>query len=65
MKIVYIILFTIISIVLFVWIFKALVRYAINMPTWEGLIISALLGILPFYLIMCFFGIMGEKRNNL
>ncbi len=52
-------------IALFVWIIKALIRSATNIPTWEGIIISAILGMLPFYLILCFFGIMGEKRNNI
>jgi len=33
-----------------------------NNPTWKGIIISALLGCLPFYLILCFIGIMGEER---
>lgn len=46
-----------------VWIIKTLIRCATNTPTWEGIIISAILGMLPFYLILCFFGIMGEKRN--
>ncbi|MBP5689143.1 MAG: hypothetical protein J6X22_10970 [Muribaculaceae bacterium] len=35
-----------------------------NYPTWTGIIVSALLGMLVFYLILCFFGIMGEKRTN-
>ena len=52
-------------IALFVWIIKALIRSATNIPTWEGIIISAILGMLPFYLILCFLGIMGEKRNNI
>lgn len=43
---------------------KALIRSATNMPTWEGIIISAILGMLPFYLILCYFGIMGEKRDS-
>ena len=47
-----------------VWVIKLIIRSAINAPTWSGIIISAILGMLPFYLILCFFGIMGEKRNN-
>lgn len=36
----------------------------VNNPTWEGIIISALIGLLPLYLILCFLGYMGEERNN-
>ncbi len=36
-----------------------------NNPTWKGIIISALIGMLPFYLILCFMGYMGEERNEL
>ena len=32
-----------------------------NRPTWTGIIISAMLGCLGFYLVLCFFGIMGEE----
>lgn len=49
---------------LFVWFIKAIIRSATNLPTWSGIIISAFLGILPLYLILCYFGIMGEKRNE-
>ncbi len=45
-------------------IFKAISRGATNNPTWRGIIISAIFGMLPFYLIMCFFGWMGEERNR-
>ena len=46
-----------------VWVFKLIIRSATNMPTWTGIIISAIVGMLPLYLILCFFGIMGEARN--
>ena len=49
---------------LFIWAIKAIIRSATNLPTWSGIIISAILGMLPFYLILCYFGIMGEKRNE-
>lgn len=49
---------------LIVWAIKAIIRSATHMPTWTGIIISAILGMLPFYLFLCFFGIMGEKRNE-
>ena len=48
---------------LIIWGIGALVRNAIHMPTWEGIIISAILGMLPLYLILCFFGMMGESRK--
>ena len=34
-----------------------------NTPTWNGIIISALIGCLPLYLVLCFFGLMGERKN--
>ena len=34
-----------------------------NTPTWKGIIISALLGMLPLYLVLCFFGVMGEDKS--
>ena len=42
----------------------AIIHGAENNPTWTGIIVSALLGMLVFYLILCFFGIMGEKRKR-
>ena len=35
-----------------------------NYPTWTGIIISLLIGMLPLYLFLCFFGIMGDKSQN-
>ncbi len=49
---------------LFIWAIKAIIRSATNLPTWSGIIISAILGMLPLYLILCYFGIMGEKGNE-
>ena len=49
---------------LMVWTIKAIIRSATNVPTGEGIIISAILGMLPFYLFLCFLGIMGEVRNK-
>lgn len=48
---------------LIIWAIKAIINSATNVPTWEGIIISALLGCLPIYLFLCFFGIMGEERK--
>jgi hypothetical protein len=35
-----------------------------NYPTWTGIIVSAILGLLAIYLVLCFFGLMGEERNS-
>lgn len=35
-----------------------------NKLTWEGIIISAILGMLPLYLVLCFFGIIGEEGKD-
>ncbi len=49
---------------LIVGIIKLLIKCARKNPTWKGIIISAILGLLPFYLILCFFGLMGEQKNR-
>ena len=33
-----------------------------NYPTWKGIIISALLALLPLYLFCCMMGWMGDER---
>lgn len=33
-------------------------------PTWTGLIISLLTGTVVIYLILCYFGILGEERKK-
>ena len=58
------ILFVVGVIYLTIWAIKAIIRSTAHVPTWTGIIISAVLGMLPFYLILCFFGIMGEPRNE-
>ena len=35
-----------------------------NTPTWTGIIISAIIGLLPLYLVLCFFGIMGDDPKR-
>jgi len=35
-----------------------------NFPTLTGIIISSIMGCLPFYLILCYFGFMGEEKEN-
>jgi hypothetical protein len=58
------ILFVLGIVYLVVWAIKEIIRSATNVPTWEVIIISSILGMLPFYLFLCFFGIMGEVRNK-
>lgn len=42
----------------------AAIKYSKNQPTMKGVIISLILGMLPLYLILCFFGVMGEERYS-
>ena len=46
-----------------IWIVKVIINTATNTPSWKGIIISALLGMLPFYLFLCWLGWMGDERN--
>ena len=39
-----------------IMVLKAMGRSVMNKPTWKGGIISGLLGLLPFYLLLCLFG---------
>ena len=34
-----------------------------NRPTWKGAIISFVIGLLPFYLLLCLLGVMGKKKQ--
>ena len=47
-----------------IWIVKVIISSATNTPSWQGIIISALLGMLPFYLFLCWLGWMGDERNR-
>ncbi len=53
---------------LVIWIIKTIITYvcesATNKPTWEGVILSAAFGVLPFYLFMCWIGYWGEERDE-
>lgn len=40
------------------------VKGAWNQPTMKGVIISLIIGMLPLYLILCIFGVMGDKRDK-
>ncbi len=35
-----------------------------NRPSWKGIILSSLVGMLPFYLILVFFGHMGDPPGK-
>jgi len=35
-----------------------------NYPTWKGIIISSIFGMLPLYLILCFIGWMGHEKQQ-
>ncbi len=35
-----------------------------NRPSWRGIILSSLLGMLPLYLLLVFFGHMGDPPGN-
>ena len=47
-----------------IWIIKVIINSATNIPSWKGIIISVLLGMLPFYLFLCWLGWMGDERNR-
>ena len=47
-----------------IWIVKLIIDNATNRPTREGLVISVLLGLLGVYLILCWFGWVGEERDD-
>lgn len=44
----------------FIYLLIWLLKGDANTPTWTGIIISAIIGLLPLYLVLCFFGIMGD-----
>lgn len=51
-------------IALFIIVFLRAIANAVwNRPTWKGIIISAIFGLLPLYLILCALGIMGEDER--
>jgi len=53
----------IIMVLLLVGLLMLIIKGPANNPTWKGIIISALVGLLPLYLIFCFLGWMGEERR--
>ena len=51
--------------IFFCWlVIKAIVN-RVNAPTWKGIIISAMFGALPFYLLMCWLGVWGVERTEI
>lgn len=52
------------SIVIVIYLLIQIITNPKNNPTWKGIIISLMLGMLPLYLFLCFFGIMGEERDD-
>ena len=53
----------VLMILMVVGIIKVISKGPTNNPTWKGIIISVIFGMLPLYLICCFMGIMGEERD--
>ena len=54
----------IMTVLIIIGIIKIISKGPANNPTWKGIIISAIFGMLPLYLICCFLGWMGEERNR-
>lgn len=52
------------TVLIIIGIIKVISKGPSNNPTWKGIIISAIFGMLPLYLICCFLGWMGEERNR-
>jgi len=50
-------------VIIAIMVIKATGRPIMNKPTWKGGIISFFLGLLPIYLTLCLFGVMGEERD--
>ena len=47
-----------------IYLLLALIGLSRSNPTLTGVVVSLVIGMLPLYLILCFFGIMGEPRNR-
>ena len=54
--------FTVLFAMLICKVIKAIIQGGNNVPTWRGIIISAMLGVLPLYLFLCWIGKMGDTR---
>ena len=51
-------------VIIAIMVIKATRRPIMNKPTWKGGIISFLVGLLPIYLLLCLFGVMGVEREE-
>ena len=49
---------------LVLWLLLTILGSARCNPTFSGVVISLMLGMLPLYLILCFFGLMGDEREE-
>ncbi len=54
--------FTVLFAMLICKVIKAIIQGGNNVPTWRGIIISAMLGVPPLYLFLCWIGKMGDTR---
>lgn len=46
-----------------VWLVLAILGCSRCNPTLLGVVVSLFLGVLPIYLILCFFGLMGDEKH--
>ena len=51
-------------VIIAIMVIKATGRPIMNKPTWKGGIISFCIGMLPIYLLLCLFGVMGTVREE-
>ena len=51
-------------VIIAIMVVKATGRPIMNKPTWKGSIISFFIGLLPIYLLLCLFGVMGTVREE-
>ena len=51
-------------VIIAIMVVKATGRPIMNKPTWKGGIISFCIGMLPLYLLLCLFGVMGTVREE-
>lgn len=57
-------LFLVLGAILFVlWLILAILGCSRCNPTLLGVVVSLFLGVLPIYLILCFFGLMGDEKR--
>ena len=59
-----VILFGLGIVIFVIWAIMAIIGSSNSNPTLLGVVVCLMLGVLPLYLILCFFGIMGEPREK-